>query len=118
MLTVNDQSQLAEAMAQMMRSCVLAATRTWTAPALQGLSMWSEMLAPGAHRPVGSGAAGAARDSYSSYRSGGGHAVAQVIVAGEDAALAGWAGVAGLTPMYDMLDAWRATFGAGTRGRN
>jgi hypothetical protein len=57
----------------------LAANRTWTVSALQGLSLWSEMLASRSTQ-YGSGPSGAVRDPYSSYRSGGGHAVAQVIV--------------------------------------
>lgn len=118
MLTLNAQAQLADSMAQMMRCWALAANRTWTASALQGLSLWSEMLAPGTRTRDGSGAAAAQRLSYSSYRSGGGHAVAQVIVPGDDAALAGWAAAARLTPMYDMLGAWRAAFAGGTSRRN
>jgi len=112
MLTLNAQTQLADSMAQMMRCWALAANRTWTASALQGLSLWSEMLAPGTRTQDGSGVAAAQRLSYSSYRSGGGHAVAQVIVPGKDAALAR------LTPMYDMLHAWRAAFAGGTSRRN
>ena len=112
MLSLTAQSQLADATAQMMRSCALAATRTWADTALRGLSLWSElMIAPGARtRPPGASPAREAEQaSYSSYRSGGGHAVAQVIVAGEEIAQA-WC-----TPTLAMLDAWRAAFGASHR---
>ena len=75
MLTTNAQSQLAASMAQLLCSYALAANRTWVASTLHGLTLWSElMLMPGAHdvEPA----------PYASYRSGGGHAVAQVIVPG------------------------------------
>jgi hypothetical protein len=90
MLTLTAQSQLADAMAQMTRSCALSATRAWTASALRGLALWSEVMAtPLARRPDRSdvpaegqpeGAHDDAGAAFSSYRSGGGHAVAQVIV--------------------------------------
>jgi hypothetical protein len=77
MLTTNAQSQLAASMAQLLCSYALAANRTWVASALHGLSLWSGMLLlPGAH--------GEEHAPYASYRSGGGHAVAQVIVPGLD----------------------------------
>jgi hypothetical protein len=81
MLALKAQTELAEAVAQMTRFCMLAAVRTWTRPALLGLSLWSDLLLPpSVSRPEGSSALPGA---YASYRSGGGHAAAQVIVAGE-----------------------------------
>jgi hypothetical protein len=77
MLTANTQSQLAASMAQLLCSYALAANRTWVASALHGLTLWSElMLLPCAHDT--------GQAPYASYRSGGGHAVAQVIVPGAD----------------------------------
>jgi hypothetical protein len=113
MLTVTVQSQMAEATAQMMRACVLAATRPWTDSALRGLALWSEiMLAAGERAPA---AQDTTARSYASYRSGGGHAAAQVIVPGRDDPPARSNALAALVPMYDMLDAWRAAFGTGQR---
>jgi hypothetical protein len=77
MLTTNTQSQLAASIAQLICSSALAANRTWIASTLHGLTLWSElMLLPGAHDT--------GQAPYASYRSGGGHAVAQVIVPGAD----------------------------------
>ncbi len=121
MLTLTAQSQMAEATAQMMRACVLSATRPWTDSTLRGLSLWSEMVLAAGDRARGAetGSRAPAQDttpgSYSSYRSGGGHASAQVIVAGADATQPQFNALAGLAPMYGMLDAWRAAFGAGRR---
>ena len=100
MLTVTVQSQMAEATAQMMRACVLAATRPWTESALRGLSLWSEMMPATGERTAGS------QGYVANYRYSGGHAAAQVIVPDRDAPR-------GLAPMYGVLDAWRAAFGAG-----
>jgi hypothetical protein len=86
MLTTNAPLQLSHATARMMRACALAAARSWSVPVLGGLSLWSQVLRvptppPSAGPAVGQPPAPAA---FASYRSGGGHAVAQVIVAGED----------------------------------
>jgi hypothetical protein len=81
MLTVKAQTELADAMAQAMRSCMLAATRAWWGTALRGLSLWADLMP----RPDGRGPESAtdASGPYSSYRSGGGHATAQVILGRE-----------------------------------
>lgn len=113
---------MAEATAQMMRACVLAATRPWTELALRGLSLWSEMILASGDRPRSTEAGSRARaaqdtpaGSYSSFRSGGGHASTQVIIADQNAPPRPFTALAGLAPMYGMLDAWRAALGAGQR---
>jgi hypothetical protein len=78
MLTLKAQTELADAMAQMMRSCMLAATRTWSGPALRSLSLWADLIPRAGVR--GSVNGSAAPGPYASYRSGGGHATTQVIV--------------------------------------
>jgi hypothetical protein len=94
MVSLKAHLQLSDAVAQMMQSCMLAAARTWAASVLQGLSLWSDAM----RRPPAVSAAhgpDAGRDAppaaFSTYRSGGGHAVAQVIVPGADAAPAPFA---------------------------
>lgn len=49
---------------------------------------------------------------YASYRSAGGHAVAQVIMPGADAAVAGLTTTAAFTQMQTMFGMWRAALGA------
>ena len=57
MFNLETQSQLVDATAAMMRSCMTATTKTWAASACHGLSLWAEMLGggPGVARPVGGG---------------------------------------------------------------
>ena len=52
MLDLKTQSQLVDATAAMMRSCVTATTNTWAASACRGLSLWAEMLGAGSRRGV------------------------------------------------------------------
>lgn len=47
MLDNKIQSQLVDATAAMMRSCLTATTNAWAASACRGLSLWSEMLGAG-----------------------------------------------------------------------
>jgi hypothetical protein len=78
MLIVKAQTEVAEAMAQMMRSCLLAATRAWSGAALRGLSLWADVMPRPGRRESENGTA--APGPFASYRSGGGHATTQVIV--------------------------------------
>lgn len=103
MLDIKAQSRLAEAAASMMRACALATARAAGASALQGMSLWAQMLRPSTAQPPGCGgavdtsspdvpaedapsapqaASGTAvgDQAFASYRSSGGHAVAQVVV--------------------------------------
>ena len=92
MLDVRSHSQLAEATAGMMRACALATARAASAPVFQGMSFWSWMLRTSAARPACKPTPNAQTEqaqtqaepptepAFSSYRSSGGHAVAQVIV--------------------------------------
>jgi hypothetical protein len=50
MFDLRTQSQLVDATAAMMRSCVTATTKTWAASACHGLSLWAEMLGAGTRR--------------------------------------------------------------------
>jgi hypothetical protein len=50
MLDFKTQSQLVDATAAMMRSCVTATTNTWAASACHGLSLWAELLGTGSRR--------------------------------------------------------------------
>ncbi len=86
MLTSKAHLQLSDAMAQMLRACALAAARTWAASVLGGLSLWSEALRPPALRVAEAPVVGQGPvpGSFANYRSGGGHAMAQVIVPAED----------------------------------
>lgn len=91
MLDIKSQSQLAEATAEMMRACAFATARAASTSMFQGMSFWSRMLNSPA---ASSGPADAqaqepspptsvepsADTAFASYRSSGGHAVAQVIV--------------------------------------
>jgi len=52
MLDFRTQSQLVDATAAMMRSCVAATTNTWAASACRGLSLWAEMMEAGSRRGV------------------------------------------------------------------
>jgi hypothetical protein len=81
MLTSKAHLQLSEATAQTLRMCALAAARTWTAPVLGGLSLWSQVLRVPPLRAAAPPVAGQppSAGSFASYRSGGGHATAQVI---------------------------------------
>ena len=108
MLDIKSRSQLAEATADMIRACALATARAASAPMFQGMSFWSWMLRSSATRPAPAFPAITGRmalsractptpdaqteqaqtpaepptdPAFSSYRSSGGHAVAQVIVA-------------------------------------
>lgn len=95
-------SEIAEATADMMRACALATARAAGTSMAQGMSFWAQMLqasaAPPAAWAVCDGASmstaveetdkaprpepaeSPAEAPFSSYRSAGGHAVAQVIV--------------------------------------
>ena len=64
------QSQMINSSAAIMRAFAVAAARTMSASAYQGMKVWSGLLK----------AEPAAAAGGSSYRSAGGHAVAQVIV--------------------------------------
>jgi hypothetical protein len=109
MLDFRTQSQLADAAAQMMRACALAATHSWTASTLRGFSLWAELVGIPSARE-------ARRAAFSSYRSGGGHAVAQIVYPAVDVAPAGGAGaMSALTQMQGMLGVWRAMIGASGR---
>ena len=60
MLDFKTQSQLVDATAAMMRSCVAATTNSWAASACRGLSLWAEMLEAGSRRGVRAWQPGAA----------------------------------------------------------
>ena len=106
MLDFRMQSQLADAAAQMMRACALAATHSWTASALRSFSLWAALLGVPSARE-------ARRAAFSSYRSGGGHAAAQIVCPVADAALAGGLDAApAFTQMQGMLGVWRTMFAA------
>ena len=92
MLDIKSQSQLADATAEMMRACAFATARAASTSMLQGMSFWSRML----NSPAASSEPAPAQaeettpqapaepqadTAFASYRSSGGHAVAQVIVA-------------------------------------
>ena len=50
MLDFKTQSQLVDATAAMMRSCVAATTNSWAASACRSLSLWAEMMEAGSRR--------------------------------------------------------------------
>ena len=92
MLDIKSQSQLADATAEMMRACAFATARAASTSMLQGMSFWSRMLnspaassepapAQAQETPPPAPAEPQADTAFASYRSAGGHAVAQVIVA-------------------------------------
>ena len=90
MLDIKSQSQLADATAEMMRACVFATARAASTSVLQGMSFWSRMLnspaassepAPAQVQVPPTTAETPIDTAFASYRSSGGHAVAQVIVA-------------------------------------
>lgn len=103
MLDLKSQSQLAEATADMMRACAVATARAATSSMFQSLSFWSRMLGPVPAFPASPWPAAwsytgmlptpqqnaspdqspepASQSAFASYRSAGGHAAAQVIVA-------------------------------------
>jgi hypothetical protein len=106
MFDLKAQTQLADATADMMRACSLAAARSASVAASLGFSIWVQMLLPAASpwalqwdesrrwavwrqtvsQPVAAqdvqrnAEAAPAEAPYASYRSSGGHASAQVIV--------------------------------------
>jgi hypothetical protein len=92
MLDIKRQSQIADAAADAMRAGALAAGRTVSGWMCRGMSLWARMLsgsppasaagAPDA-RPEHGPPLEPAEPAFSSYRSSGGHAVAQVIVPDE-----------------------------------
>jgi hypothetical protein len=198
MLDTDTHARLADATAELMRSCAVAAAQTLTASACQGLTLWSDMLRapPGRRavaRPVNTAAnpfevfwrfsptdwlakangwpqstwlpsyasspaawGGALHawpafgdwtqwgrvywpgwhaqpaqvaplalpemaqaalrvalpSTYASYRSAGGHAVAQIIMPGADAIVAGLAATAAFTQTQALFGVWRTMLGA------
>jgi hypothetical protein len=96
MLDFKAQSELAEAGATLMRTCAVATAQTMSASALRGLSLWTQVLRSASAGPQQTAAASPALTpaavahcadapapadaGYASYRSAGGHAVAQVII--------------------------------------
>ena len=52
MLDFRTQSQLLDATAAMMRSCLAATTNTWAASACRGVSLWAELMGAGSPRPA------------------------------------------------------------------
>ena len=96
MLDIKSQSQLAEATAEMMRACAFATARAASTSMLQGMSFWSRMLNSPRAPHLGTGGMSSlqaqethrtptsaeppADTAFASYRSSGGHAVAQVII--------------------------------------
>jgi len=200
MLDADTHARLADATAELMRSCAVAAAQTLTASACRGLTLWSDMLrAPPSQRAVSRPASTCADNpfevfwrfsptdwlaktngwpqstwlpsygsspaawggapyawpafgdwtqwsriywpgwhaqpaqtspfaipeavtqaalrvalpsTYASYRSAGGHAVAQVIMPGADAIVAGLAATAAFTQMQALFGVWRTMLGA------
>jgi hypothetical protein len=200
MLDTDTHARLADATAELMRSCAVAAAQTLTASACRGLTLWSDMLrAPPSQRAVSRPASTCADNpfevfwrfsptdwlaktngwpqstwlpsyasgpavwgvapyawpafgdwtqwsrvywpgwhaqpaqtspfaipeavtqaalrvalpsTYASYRSAGGHAVAQVIMPGADAIVAGLAATAAFTQMQALFGVWRTILGA------
>lgn len=106
MIDIRSQSQFAEAAAEMMRAYAVATARAASTPMFQGMTFWSRVLHASAARPAPAFPAAWAAwspapgpeaetqavetlqpapaepptDTFASYRSSGGHAVAQVIV--------------------------------------
>jgi len=90
MLDIKSQSQLAEATAEMMRACAFTTARAASTSMFQGMSFWSRMMlhSPAAisgpaaqiQEPAQASAEPPSDSAYASYRSSGGHAVAQVII--------------------------------------
>jgi hypothetical protein len=192
MLDYDTQARFADATAELMRSCALAAAQTMTASTCRGLTLWSEMLRAPERRPAppairassinpfevfwrftpadwmpkasvwprshwlpspvsGFGWAPyaawpawtriywpaawpsqpqqanpfsmpetvaraalsmASPSTYASYRSAGGHAVAQVIMPNADTVAAGLTATSlGLMQMHTMLSTWRTVLG-------
>lgn len=196
MLDYDTHARLADATADLMRSCAVAAAQTMTASTCRGLTLWSELLRAAERRPAppairassanpfgvfwhftpaewmprasvwrqnhwlptsapGFGwapyaawttlpdwsawsrsywpawpsqprqaspfsvqeaatrAALSVASPYASYRSAGGHAVAQVIMPGADTAVAGLTATSlALMQMHTMLSTWRTVLGA------
>jgi mevalonate pyrophosphate decarboxylase len=93
MLDIKRQSQIADAAADAMRASALAAGRTVSRWMCRGMSLWARMLSGSAPASAAGDAPHArsenapprepAEPAFSSYRSSGGHAVAQVIVPDE-----------------------------------
>jgi hypothetical protein len=128
MLDFKTQSQLVDVTAAMMRACLAATTHSWTASAHRGLAMWVDMLSgsgrgipdawprpsfapwlqagdwPAWRRLEDAATATTIPAGFSSYRSDGGHAVAQII--------APEPGInTPLDPMHAMLGLWRTALG-------
>jgi len=104
MLDIKSQSQLAETTTEMMRACAFATARAASTFMFQGMSFWSRMIHSAAassapafpatwsracipqadaqveETPPQASAEPPADTAFASYRSSGGHAVAQVIV--------------------------------------
>ena len=100
MLDIKSQSQFADATADMMRACAIATTRAASTSMVQSMSFWTRMLqssamnSPGLAFPAALATWGAMQEhtpslppqsapsdmGVASYRSAGGHAVAQVIM--------------------------------------
>jgi hypothetical protein len=92
MLDTKTQSQLLEATSAVLRAYLVAMTQSWAASASGGVALWTAMLGAAAPRG-GASAMWPARQQppdamttstigagfFSSYRSDGGHAVAQIV---------------------------------------
>ena len=125
MLNLKAQSQLVDATSALMRAYLAAATLGWTASASRGLALWVDMLGSGSRRgapdssfavrmpfgdwptmqrPQHAAPASTLRAGFSSYRSDGGHAVAQIIAPepGHHTPL---------DPLHAMLGLWRTGLG-------
>jgi hypothetical protein len=128
MLDFKTQSQLVDATSAMMRAYLSAATQGWTVSAHRGLALWVDMLGgsrrsiphawprpslgpwlgsddrPALRRPQDAATGSTIPAGFSSYRSDGGHAVAQII--------APEPGInTPLDPMHAMLGLWRTALG-------
>jgi len=89
----------------------LADWGAWSRGSFPVWSGWNGMPQVPPSSALSNGAARPAPDAgFASYRSAGGHAVAQVIVPAVE--LAGIAATAALSPMQTMLGVWRAALGA------
>jgi hypothetical protein len=128
MLDLKAQSQLVDATSAMLRAYIAAATHGWTASATRGFALWADMLGhgnrrgipdwsapslapwmPSGDRPAWRQPRDAARGStlpagFSSYRSDGGHAVAQIIAPEPELDTPP-------DPLHAMLGLWKATLG-------
>ena len=102
MLDIKAQSQFADATADMMRACAIATTRAASTSMIQSMTFWARMLQSSAmnnpslgfpaawatwsatleHAPSVTPQVPSPDTGTASYRSAGGHAVAQVIMGG------------------------------------